>query len=146
MAFGQKWVKILIILLFRLKFDDVTVTLSLIVLSLIFFHKITSVLSYSMLKFVKIECHLHGWKNRSTFQNPYRLAFWLIFDDVNCDVVFNCIVMNFFANLPWYYLIPYQNLLRLNIIFMVRKIGKKAHGGGCHTPAPSLYLIVRPRR
>ena len=36
MIFGQKWVKILIVPLFWLKFDDVTVTLSLIVLSRIF--------------------------------------------------------------------------------------------------------------
>ena len=36
MIFGQKWVKILIVPLFRLKFDDVTVKLSLIVLSQIF--------------------------------------------------------------------------------------------------------------
>ena len=33
MIFGQKWVKILIILSFRIKFDDATVTLSVIVLS-----------------------------------------------------------------------------------------------------------------
>ena len=33
--------------------------------------------------------------------------------------VFDCIVMNFL-----YYLTPYQNLLRLNVIFMVRKIGQ----------------------
>ena len=33
MAFGKKWVKILIVRSFRLKFDDLTVTLSLIVLS-----------------------------------------------------------------------------------------------------------------
>ena len=36
MIFGQKWVKILIIPSFQLKFDDVTVTLSFIVLSQIF--------------------------------------------------------------------------------------------------------------
>ena len=42
---------------------------------MIFFHKLTLILSYSMPKIVKIECHLHGSKNRSTFQNlenPYR--------------------------------------------------------------------------
>ena len=37
-----------------------------------FFQKLTSILSYSMPKFVKIECHLHGQKNSSIFQNPYR--------------------------------------------------------------------------
>ena len=37
MIFGQKWVKILIILSFRIKFDDATVTLSVIVLSQTFF-------------------------------------------------------------------------------------------------------------
>ena len=40
MTFGQKWVKILIIPSFQLKFDDITVTLSLIVLSRIFFKKL----------------------------------------------------------------------------------------------------------
>ena len=33
MVFGKKWVKILIVLSFQLKFDDGTVTLSLIALS-----------------------------------------------------------------------------------------------------------------
>ena len=36
MIFGQKWVKILIVPSFRLKFDDVIVMLSLIVLSRLF--------------------------------------------------------------------------------------------------------------
>ena len=57
---GQKWVKILIAPLFRLKFDDATVKLSLTVLSRTFFYKLTLILSYFMLKFVKFECHLHG--------------------------------------------------------------------------------------
>ena len=56
--------KILIIPSFWLIFDDVTVTLSLVVLSCIFFHKLTFVLSYSIAKVVKIECHLHAQKNR----------------------------------------------------------------------------------
>ena len=30
----------------------------------------------------------------------------------------------FFTNLPWYYLTPCQNLSRLNVTFMVRKIGQ----------------------
>ena len=55
--------KILIFRLFWLIFDDVTVTLSLIVLSY-FFHKLTVVLSYSIPKFLKIEYHRHGYKNR----------------------------------------------------------------------------------
>ena len=68
---SKKWIKILIVPSFRLKFDDVTVTLCLIVLS------------------------------------------W-----------------NFFANSPWYYLTSYQNLLRLNVIFMVRKIDQPLLNGG----------------
>ena len=40
--------------------DDITVMLSLIVLSIIFFHELTLVLSYSIPKFVENECHLHG--------------------------------------------------------------------------------------
>ena len=66
MIFGQKWVKILIVPSIRLKFDDVTMTLSLIVLSQ-FFYKLTLIISYFMPKFVKIKLHLHGQKNRSTF-------------------------------------------------------------------------------
>ena len=59
------------------------------------------------------------------------------------DVVFDCIVMNFFL----YYLTPYQNLLRLNVIFMVRKIGQLlfSRGGGLPPPALSLCLILGPR-
>ena len=44
MVFGPKWVKILSVSLFRLKFDDVIVTLPLIVLSRLLFHKLTLVL------------------------------------------------------------------------------------------------------
>ena len=43
--------------------------------------------------------------------------------------------MNFFTNSPLYYLTPYQKLLRLNVIFMVRKIEKKSIGG-CLLPPP----------
>ena len=58
MIFGQKWVKILIVPSFQLKFDDVTVMLSLIVLSRFFLQ--TNLDTIFMPKFVKIECHLHG--------------------------------------------------------------------------------------
>ena len=58
-----------------------------------------------------------GQKNRSK-----SLLFQLKID----DVVFDRIVMNFFL----YYLTPYQNLLRLNVIFMVRKIGQLLLSGG----------------
>ena len=121
MVFGQTWVKIILVPLFLLKLDDVTVTLSLIVLSWIFlrtdlgtillhpkisqdwmssswlekqasfskswsfhrfgwywwrhcdvslivlsriFRKFTLVLCYIIPKFVNIECHFHGKKNR----------------------------------------------------------------------------------
>ena len=48
-------------------------------------------------------------------------SFWLKIDDL--VVVFDCIVMNiYFTDSPWYYLTPCQHLLRLNVIFMVRKI------------------------
>ena len=56
---AKKWVEILIIPSFQLKFDNITVALSLIVLSRIFY-KLTLILSYSIPKFVKIECHLQG--------------------------------------------------------------------------------------
>ena len=52
--------KILIVSSFWLILYDVTVTLSLVVLSVILFHELNFVLSYSIPKFVKIECHLHG--------------------------------------------------------------------------------------
>ena len=67
---AKKWVKILIVQSFRLKFDDVTVTLSLIVFSL-FFYKLILILFYFM-----------------------------------------------------------PNLLRLNVIFMVKKIGQLLLNGG----------------
>ena len=47
----KKWVKILIVPLFQLQFVGIV---------LAFLSKLTSVLSYTMQKFVKIECHLHG--------------------------------------------------------------------------------------
>ena len=70
-----------------------------------FSYELTLVVLYSIQKFVKIEC--------------------ADIDDVSVvDDVFNRIVKNFLTNLPWYYLTPYQNLLRLNVIFMVRNIGQ----------------------
>ena len=63
MIFAIKWVKIRIVPSFWLKFDDVTVTLSLAVLSgniEIFFWECILILPYSIPNFVKIECHLHG--------------------------------------------------------------------------------------
>ena len=54
--------------IFSLKFDGVTVTLSLIVLSRNFY-KVTLILSHFMLKFVKIECHLDGQKKGQCLLN-----------------------------------------------------------------------------
>ena len=76
--FVKKWVKILIVPSYGLKFDDVTVTLYLIVLS-----------------------------------GPF-----------------------FFTKLTCYFLTPYQDLLRLNVIFMVRKIGKKKVHWVCPNTLP----------
>ena len=77
MVFIQKRVKILIVSLFQLKFDDVTVMLSL--------------------------------------------------------------------SSPCYYLTSYRNLLRLNVILMVRIIGQLLLIGGLPPPAPSLCFILEPR-
>ena len=47
--------------------------------------------------------------------------------------------MFFSTNLTLYYLIPYQNLLRLNVIFMVKKkVRKMDMSGGCQSPPPPL--------
>ena len=57
---AKKWVKILIAPSFRLKFDEVTLKLSLVVLYIIFFYKLnylSIILLYA--KFFKIECRLH---------------------------------------------------------------------------------------
>ena len=83
-----------------------------------------------MQKFVKIECHLHGKKNRSIFQIPYHSIVLADIDDVTVTLSLIVLSRIFFTNSPWYYLTPYQNLLRLNVIFMVRKIGKKKSGVG----------------
>ena len=77
MIFGQKWIKMLIVPSFSLTFDDVTVTLSFIVLSRIFF-----------------------------------------------------------TNSSWYYLTSCQNLLRLNVTSMAKKIGQLLLNGGW-LPSPS---------
>ena len=50
-------------------------------------------------------------------------SFWLIFDDVTVTLSLIVLSLTFFTNSPLYYLTPYQKLLRLNVIFMVRKIG-----------------------
>ena len=75
--------------------------------------------------------------------------FWLI-DDVTVIVVSDCIVMNFLCKSPLYYLTLYQNLLRLNFIFVVRKIGKISPwwggGGVCHPLEFSPCLILEPSR
>ena len=102
-----------------------------------------------MQKFVKIETnesHLHGQKNRSTFKILTIPSFWLILM-MSLTVTLSLIVLSriFFMNSPWYYLTPCQNLLKLNVVFMVRKVGKKKSMGGCHPPAPSLCLILEPR-
>ena len=45
--------------------------------------------------------------------------------------------MNFFTNSRWYYLTSYQNLSKLNVIFMVRKIGQLLLNGGRGGQPPS---------
>ena len=91
-GFWQKWVKILIVPLFWLKFDDATVALSLIVFHEFFLYKLTL-----------------------------------------------------------YYLTSYRNLLRLNVIFTVRKIGQILLNEKGVEPPPDprsnlFCLILRPRR
>ena len=73
-------------------------------------------------------------------------SFWLILmTSLWCCLWLYCEEF-FFTTSPWYYLTPYQNLLRLNVIFMVRKIGKKeSRGDGCHPPEPSFCLILEPK-
>ena len=71
-------------------------------------------------------------------------SFWLKFDDVIVMLSLNCIVMSyFFTNSPSHDLTPNQKLLRLNVIFMVRKIGKKVHA---NSPAPFICLILERRQ
>ena len=67
MIFGQKMGQNPHRSIVSVKFDNVTVTLSLIVLSRILCYKLILILSYLLPKFVKVECHLHAQKNRSTF-------------------------------------------------------------------------------
>ena len=61
-----KWVKIPSVLSFRLKFDDVTMTLSLIVLSRMFFGNVSRYYFTPQQILLRLS-HLHGWKNRSIF-------------------------------------------------------------------------------
>ena len=42
-------------------------------------------------------------------QNPYRSIVSAQIWWRHCDVVFSCILINFFTNLYWYYLTPFQN-------------------------------------
>ena len=96
---------------FQLKFDDVTATLSLIALSRNIFHKLILILYYSMPTLVKIECHLHGQKNKSTLQNLQNPYCSIVLANIwwrHCYVVFSCIVMNFFHKLTFVlsYVIP----------------------------------------
>ena len=65
------------------------------------------------------------------------------FDDVTVTLSF--IVINFLGNV--YYLTPFQIMLRLNDIFMIRKIAQffpMGEGDGCHPLSPSLSRILRP--
>ena len=123
--------------------------LSLIVLPWIVVHDVTLVLSYSTQKFVEIECHLHGYKNRSTFQNSDHAVVLADIDDVTMTlslIVLSRILFHEFT-LVLSYSIP--KLLRLNVIFMVRNIGKKkVHGrGGLPPPPPSTLRLsnFRPK-
>ena len=56
------------------------------------FYELTLVISYSRQKFVKIECHLHGKKNKSTFQNPDHSLVLADIDDVT--LTFSLIVLS----------------------------------------------------
>ena len=91
-----------------------------------------------MQQFVKIECHLHGKKNRSTFQNPDHSVVLADIDDVTVTltlIVFSRIVFQLTLVLSY----STAKLLRLNVIFMVRKIGTEKSiggGGGCHPQHP----------
>ena len=77
--------------------------------------------------------------------------FWLTIDDMSVMLSLDCIVMNFLCKLPLYYLTLYQNLLRSNFIFVVRKVGKISPwwwwwggGGVCHPLQFSLCLMLEP--
>ena len=75
-------------------------------------------------------------------------SFWLKFDDVTVRLSLIVLSRSFLRNLPWYCFTSCQNLLRLNVIFMIRKGSQLLLNGGgcCHPPAPSLCLILEPRR
>ena len=74
-------------------------------------------------------------------------SFWLIVDDVTVTLSLVVVSGIFFSNSPLYYLTPYQNLLRLNVIFMVIKIGKeKVHGGrGGMSDLKNFFMDRRPK-
>ena len=101
--------------------------------------------------FVKIECHLHGQKYRSFFLNPDHSVVLADIDDFTVTISLIVLPIIFFSDSAWYYLTPYQNLIRLNLIFMIRKIGKKnVHEGPPplpppSPPEPSLCPILEPR-
>ena len=57
-------------------------------------------------------------------QNPYCSIYSAKIWWPHCHVLFECIVMIFFTNWLWYYLTSCKNLERLNVIFMVRKMGQ----------------------
>ena len=64
--------------------------------------------------------------------------FWLTFDDVTVTLPSVVLSGIFVTNSALYFLTPYQNLLRLNVIFMVRKIGQLLpNGGWAWLPPPS---------
>ena len=145
MAFGQKMGQIHTVPSFWLKFDDVTVTLSLIVLSWIFFtnspwYYLTSCQYLLILNVIFMVSKIGQLFN--IFKILIILSFWLMFD--NFTVTLSLIVLSwiFFTNLPLYYPTSHQNLLRLNVIFMVRKIGKKDYGLWLPPPPPQYISIV----
>ena len=127
MVFGRKWVKILIVPLFWLKFDDVTVTWSLIVLSGIYFinlrwHYLTPFQNFSRFNVIFMVRKIG--QLFKIFKILIVPSFWLTFDDITVTLSLAVLSGILFTNSPLYYLTAYLNLLRLNVIFMVRKIGQ----------------------
>ena len=83
---------------------------------------------------------------RHWVKNPYR-SIVLLIKWRHCDVVVDVLSSYFSGNVCSS--ISYYILLRLNVIYMVRKIGQfVVHGGGVSwlTPAPSFCLILETRR
>ena len=71
-------------------------------------------------------------------------SFQLKLDDITVTLSLILLSWFFFANSPWYYLTPYQNLLRSDVIFMVRKVGQpllSGGGGGRGLPPPSTLSL-----